>query len=575
MNQNLDRLLETVTIEAPWDLVTAFSTLPRWKPEDVNAAGDLIAERLMSRGVPVTVHEPELYLSIPYEASVSTGIGDLRAKTPSYSTSVPHGVTGQLVYVPAAQSKSINNLFAANLADGAPKDLVGKIAVTEGYGIPQKITALENAGALAIITINPGADIHWAICTSIWGSPGLSDLAAKPKIPVVSVSHPDGDTLIELAQRGEVAFVKTRLDEGWFMQKVLVAEIPGTSQSDDFVLLHGHYDSWDVGVGDNATGDATLLEIANVLWNNRANLERSVRIAWWPGHSTGRYAGSTWYADTFALDLSENCVAHINCDSPGCRRATEFRDLAWTPETASFAQGVIREVTGLSSAGGRAPRAGDWSFNNIGLSGFFMLSSTMPESLAEELHYYAVGGCGGNIAWHTENDTLEIADRDSMLRDIKVYLAAVWGIANADILPFDWRATTASFEAALQGFQDAVQSSFSFRPALAALHELRNALDTFYLNVQSGSIPAATANGIIKRLARILVPLDHSREPRFSHDPALPRPAIPVLSLASSLSHLPPEQLKFAFVELTRNQNRVVDALQSATALTQSAMHAT
>jgi N-acetylated-alpha-linked acidic dipeptidase len=91
-----------------------------------------------------------------------------------------------------------------------------------------------------------------------------------------------------------------------------------------------------VGVGDNATGDATLLEVANVLWQ-----QRSVRIAWWPGHSTGRYAGSTWYADTFALDLSENCVAHINCDNPGCRRATEYRDLAWTPETADYARGIM------------------------------------------------------------------------------------------------------------------------------------------------------------------------------------------------------------------------------------------
>jgi N-acetylated-alpha-linked acidic dipeptidase len=57
----------------------------------------------------------------------------------------------------------------------------------------------------------------------------------------------------------------------------------------------------------------------------RGELRRSVRIAWWPGHSTGRYAGSTWYADAFAIDLDENCVAQIDCDSPGCRWATSSR----------------------------------------------------------------------------------------------------------------------------------------------------------------------------------------------------------------------------------------------------------
>ncbi|PSM16961.1 hypothetical protein C7T96_18015 [Nitratireductor sp. StC3] len=62
--------------------------------------------------------------------------------------------------------------------------------------------------------------------------------------------------------------------------------------------------------------------------------------------------------------------------------------------------------------------------------------------LREEKGDYTVGGCGGNIAWHTENDTLEIADKDILLRDIKVYLLAVLRNANADILPFDWRATT-------------------------------------------------------------------------------------------------------------------------------------
>jgi N-acetylated-alpha-linked acidic dipeptidase len=567
VNQDLETLLATADIESPWDLVTTFSTLPRWKPEDVNAAGEIIAEKLKARGVPVTVYEAEVYLSIPYEAGVTVGSTAFRAKTPSYSTSIPEGISGELTHVPATQSKSINDFFSSNLTKDATRDVKGKIAVINGYGIPGKIAELEQAGAAAIITINPGEGIHWAICTPIWGTPGLSDLPRKPAIPVVSVNKPDGETLVELARQGKSATVSTRLDEDWFTQKVVVAEIPGGDPSGEFVLVHGHYDSWDVGVGDNATGDATLLEVASVLWEHRAKLKRSVRVAWWPGHSTGRYAGSTWYADAFGLELAERCVAHINCDSPGCRWATEFRDLSWTPETAAYAQGVIREVTGLSSSGGRAPRAGDWSFNNIGISGFFMLSSTMPQSVADEHHYYAVGGCGGNIAWHTEDDTMEIADPDHMLRDIKVYLAAVWGIANADILPFDWRAATPVLEGALKNYQAAAQSKFSFEPAISALAQLSAGLETFYGAVQSGAIPAEAANKAIKRLARILVPLEQSREWHFAHDPALPRPVIPLLSLATSIPNLSDSELKFARAELIRNQNRVVELLNSATEL--------
>jgi len=56
-------------------------------------------------------------------------------------------------------------------------------------------------------------------------------------------------------------------------------------------------------------------------------------MAWWAGHSTGRYGGSAWFADTFAQDLAENCVIQMNCDSPGCRWATSYRSISLTSET--------------------------------------------------------------------------------------------------------------------------------------------------------------------------------------------------------------------------------------------------
>ena len=89
----------------------------------------------------------------------------------------------------------------------------------------------------------------------------------------------------------------------------------------------------------------------------------------------------------------------------------------------------------------RPLRAGDYSFNNLGITGYLMLSSTMPDDLRAEKGYYPVGGCGGNIAWHTEDDTLEIGDKDNLYRDVKVYAAAVLRVVNASVPPFDFRAS--------------------------------------------------------------------------------------------------------------------------------------
>src|SRR5438132_700763 len=145
------------------------------------------------------------------------------------------------------------------------------------------------------LLISPGERIHEGICTTIWGSPDLDSIGRKPTIPVLAVNKAEGAWLRALAEAGAVKVrYATKLDEGWRPIPVLVAEIRGTVEPEKFVLLHGHIDSWHQGIGDNATGDATLLEVARVLVQHRQHLRRSVRIAWWSGHSHGRYAGSTW-----------------------------------------------------------------------------------------------------------------------------------------------------------------------------------------------------------------------------------------------------------------------------------------
>ncbi len=573
------KMLADLSMAAPWALVEAFSRHPRWRPEDVNTAADMIAERLRALGVPVTVHAPEIYLSIPLTASVEAGGVTHRAKAPSMSLSVPDGFTGELVYMPANQkalrsySKSVTELFGrpeSELAAVTAK-LKGRILVTEGFGNPALTQLVEEWGGAGLIAVNPGVDIHWGTCTTIWGSPDLDDLPRKPKIPVVAVNKQTGEALKAIAAAGGTATIRTEMIEGWYVQKVPEVRIPGAVEPDKFVFVHGHYDSWDVGVGDNATGDATLLELARVFWANRADLRRSVRFAWWPGHSTGRYAGSTWYADAFALELDEGCVAQINCDSPGCRWATSYHQTTTMSETLALVAGAIRDGAGKPMKPKRPNQAGDYSFNNIGISSFYMLSSTMPDDLRAEKGYYDVSGCGANIAWHTENDTIEIADKAILETDIKVYLLSTLRIANAAVLPFDWRATTAEFKATLAGYAAAVGNAFDLAPVGAAIDGLDTALAAFAAKVSSGAVPAAAANAVLQDLARILVPLNFTREPRFRHDPAYTVPPLPALAVAGEWAHLPAAHRGFALTQLLRGRNQTIAALRDATRLVTAA----
>ncbi len=573
----------TVSLDAPWALVERFSKLVRDSgSKNERKAIDYITRQLSRWGVPHTLHEPTVLISLPRRARLGVIAPERRtltAKTPSMSLSTDgRWQRGRLVCVPTGHAGGIRAIF-----DGAGEvaaEVKGAVVLTEGYPSPGKVADFQDRGALAAVFISPGERIHEGICTTIWGSPDLDSIRRKPKIPVLAISKTEGAWLRELARAGMVKIrYSTKLDEGWRPIPVLVAEIRGTEDPEKFVLLHGHIDSWHEGIGDNATGDATLLEVARVLWQHRAHLRRSVRIAWWSGHSHGRYAGSSWYADAFGLDLDENCILHINCDSPGCRSARVFEDVFWMSEASDIAKRVIHDVTGLPAFGGRPLRAGDKSFSNIGVSTFYMLSSTMPQALVKEKGYYPVGGCGGNIAWHTEDDSLEVADRDNLLRDMKVYTVATWRAANSPLYPLDFLATAKEIGQTLRRYQEAAAAHLDLQPVIGEAEALEADLARFYDSIQdltgrSPSDPAVRrANDVQRRLGRMLVSINYTRAGRFRHDPALDVPPLPDLEPATRLAALSAESdvFRVTLTHLVRGRNRVLSTLREARRLVSDA----
>ena len=569
-----DDILSQLSIDEPWALVERFSTLTRLSGSEEEAlAADYITGKLDDFGVEYVVHRPTCLISLPGPATLRT-TGEngksYRVKTPSFSPSTGgEEVVAGLVYVPGSQAGDITALFGSGRSAVEGADLQGKVVITEGLGMAARGIDLESSGVVAAIFVNPGENIHEGITTASWGSPDLDSLDRTPPVPIITINRPDGQELIDLAKAGpvEIAF-SNQVEVGWREIPVIVAEIEGAEVPDEFVLFHGHLDSWHVGIGDNATGDATLLEIARVFQANRDRLARTLRIAWWSGHSHGRYAGSTWFADEFALELMENCVSHVNCDSPGCRWATVYDNVMWVAEAEELAQSVIKDVTGQDATGLRPLRAGDCSFNNIGIPIYFMLSSTMPEDLRREKDYYPVGGCGANIAWHTEDDTMEIADRANLYRDIKVYAAALLRSLNAPLHPFDYRATVRDIRGLLSGYAETAGDKFDFTPAMNGLEMLDRSLSDFYAAIEAGppssATDAAAVNQVQRELGRRLISVSFSRDGRFRQDPARSSPPLPDLAPVNRLAGADEHLARVLDIHLTRGQNRLVWAIRTA-----------
>ncbi|KNB72005.1 hypothetical protein ADS79_17300 [Brevibacillus reuszeri] len=575
----MKNLLDEISMETPKVILERFGSLVRESgSEDERVAAQYLSSLLDQWGVPHQVHRPNLYLSVPRPARLKLVMPvekEIRAKNPAFSVITgDEWKGGELIYVPTGFKKKWDNQKDASF-DPASRSLSGKIVLTEGFPRPARIRELNEQGIIGAIFIHPGKNIHESICTPIWGAPDLDTYENVPKLPVLMINRTDGQELIDrIAQESVEVQFQTHLDQGWFTCPLIDIFIKGTEEPDKYVLLHGHMDSWHQGLGDNATGNAAMIEMARIFYQNRHLLKRSLRIAIWPGHSTGRYAGSTWFADTFGLDLDENCIAQVNCDSPGCRWATSYHEMSWMSEVDPFCKTAIQEAIGEESVGHRPPRAGDYSFHNIGLTGFYMLSSSIPDEVLQEKGYYPVGGCGSNIEWHTEEDLIHIIDYEILKRDVRVYTASLYQIVNATLHPFHFVNTVDEFIQTIERYQKAAGNHFSFELALVQARELRTTLVDFYnriehvqLHTRDVSDPQVKrVNEVLRNLSRSLVPINFTRRGKFWHDPAVDIPPLPDIAPANTLPQLEEgsHHYRVTLTHLMRGQNRLSWTLHHA-----------
>lgn len=541
-----------------------FSTVRR----DTGGAGEdaacgYIRDQLLAAGVPAQVHEFDAFLSYPIAASLEADGVSHACVTHSFGASTrAGGVSADLVHVDVARLH----------------EAAGRIALVDGLAMPVTILQASRAGCAGLVFANDDRMIHNMIGTTIWGTPGLDQLDRLPSVPVVSVNRESGVALKALLARGATrATLTAEVNTGWFRSLLPEVRIPGATDPDTFTLLGAHYCAWDVGVTDNATGDACLLEAARVLWQHRARLERGVRICWWPGHSHGRYSGSTWYADTFFSDLSRHCIAYQNVDSPGVRNATWYVGRHTCSELEGYCGSVIEEVTGQANAPMHRPaRAADQSFLANGVPSFSAYPF-LPEAHVDRRPW--TGGSANAWWWHTVDDTLDKADVEILANDTRLAVTTMMQLANVPLLPLDYVSSGREFESLLQQLHEKASGAFDLQPAIAEARRFI-ALAVRLNAARNAVAPDAAArrrfNALVMRLGRVLNPTMYSASGRFHHDPAEWTPMLRAkteyrlsgLAKVAALHELEgrPEQA-FLRAQLVRERNRVIAALHDASTL--------
>lgn len=504
------KVTEEINLDKMRMTLQAFSKLHRYSgSEQGEEAVKYIKEYLEREGVPCDILTYDCYRSLPVSASVRAEQFACEAMAAVYSGEAD-GLKAPLYYDIDSEKKGLQEKEMIERL----KKFNGKIVLTNDRSGDFAKTA-KDAGALGLIIIWPQTEpwLHHMTIGTIWGNPTIHDFHRYCRIPYVEVTNADGMKLKALCEKESIeAELNIKMDDRIVKTSMPVVEIPG--KSDKYVLLSGHYDSWYEGITDNATSNAATLECARILYAHRAELKRGVKVAFWSGHSDGRYAGSSWYVDQNWEDLDKNCVAHINLDLIGGKNDELVSRGTSLMEQEGLSEGIIEEFSGVRpvlSTG--LTRAGDESFSGVGvpISMLSRFSSKLDGEYAQWASSYAPW-------WHSTEDTLDKVDEDFLLRDAKINLKIVWEIVQSDRIPVDPIRFAERTKKMLREIQKDCSKDFDPQGVLDKLEELKDALGR--LETAMEAYPEQNTDEILKKVAGGMVRLHYTYGSPYYHDPA-------------------------------------------------------
>lgn len=500
------------------------------------------------------------YVSWPGPASLELGGTDYPCITHAMGAHRPDGVTA----------------VVADLTDVAPSEwsaaqVTGRMAIVLGLASPSLVKHLIGLGATAAVFVS-GEHTHEMIVSAVWGSPDPVTVGLLPDLPVVSINSGTLDRLRhDLSKHSDPELtMKTSVDTRWRELPLLEARLDSENGDGDFVLFSGHIDVWHLGAMDNGAANATMLEVAAQIASQREKLRRGLRLAFWSGHSHGRYAGSSWYADQNFEEIRDHCVLHVNIDSVGGKGADDLAYAAVMSEVKALGSRAVATVTSVPFQGVRSERAGDQSFYGHGVSSLFMGLSEQPapastEPVASESHaMFGRGRLGFGWWWHTTEDTIDKLDPARLARDARVYLAAVMEACCSEVLPLRFGATVVEIQEAVRGYLEPVEHLVDASRTFDRLQRLEAAIDGLEALIDGEWIAPAVANRVLKALGRSLVPINYVHGSIFEHDLALKQGPVPSLEIARTADGLDAEGQKRLAVALRRRLNRIESSLRDA-----------
>ena len=537
--------------------------------ENAKRMAQYSATALTREGIAARVHQIPGLVSFPDKAEMRVlAPTEIAIEANTLGHSIPtlaDGISGDLLDVASG---------AFHEYEG--KDATGKITLTELSYHParhekQRISAL--LGASGCVMMNWGHPGNTAVpfgsVKPVWGNPTPETLKTEmATLPCVGIARSAGLMLREMLKAGPVrVWFRANVENGWRPVEITVGEIKG--QSDDFVVVGGHQDSWPgPQATDNAAGNACIMELGRVFQRHSDRLRRGLVLGFWTGHETGTMVGSAWFVDRHWDRLRQHAVAYLQIDQPACAGTTRW-SAASNVELKRFHQKIEQNILGNRPfAWRRAVKNGDASFFGLGVP----MLAAQGAYTEEELKQTALA----NLGWwhHSLENTIDKLDFDYMAVHLQIYASYLWELCTAVVLPFEFVSVADQFVERLKQLGsgaeglDLASLTERARAFATAAHRLDRCAQEWrgrYEKGEKDEAAADTLNGCMKRLSRTLIPLASTSKGAYGHDPYGYTPQgtmIPSLYDVQQFAKLPEgEQRWMLETQLVRARNHVADAL--------------
>ena len=147
---------------------------------------------------------------------------------------------------------------------------------------------------------------------------GMSYDEQQPKIPAAAVTIEAAEMLQRLYDRGERVTVRLKMEAKFLPDAEsanVIAELRGTEKPDEFVVIGGHFDSWDVGQGAHDDGGGCIMawEAVRLLKELGLRPRRTIRVVLYTNEENGLRGGDA-YRNAHRSELAKHIFA-IESDS--------------------------------------------------------------------------------------------------------------------------------------------------------------------------------------------------------------------------------------------------------------------